>query len=105
VVSFHGGLAAAEGMEAKTGKIPAKILVLHGAIDPHVPAAEVDAFGKEMTAAGADWRLTMYGGAVHSFTQKSAGDDITKGSAYDAKADARSWEDMRNFFAEIFGEP
>lgn len=102
VVSFHGGLAAAEGMEAKPGKIPAKVLVLHGAIDPYVPSAEVEAFGKEMTAAGADWRLNMYGGAVHSFTQKSAGDDITKGSAYDAKTDARSWEDMRAFFEEIF---
>lgn len=103
VVSFHGGLAAAGGMEAKEGKIPAKVLCLHGAIDPYVPAAEVEAFGKEMTAAKADWQLLMYGGAVHAFTQKMAGDDISKGAAYDARADARSWEDMQQFFAEIFG--
>jgi len=105
VVSFHGGLAADEGLEIQPGKIPARILVLHGAIDPYVPAAEVEAFGKEMTAAGADWRLVMYGGAVHSFTQKSAGDDLTKGSAYNAQADERSWEDMKSFFAEIFDKP
>lgn len=104
VVSFHGGLASAEGMEAKPGKIPAKVLCLHGAIDPYVPAAEVGAFNKEMTDAGADWQLVMYGGAVHAFTQKMAGDDISKGAAYDAKADARSWEDMQQFFAEIFVE-
>lgn len=104
VVSFHGGLAAGEGMEAKSGNIPAKVLCLHGAIDPHVPPAEVEAFGKEMTAAGADWQLMMYGGAVHGFTQKMAGDDISKGAAYNAKADERSWENMQQFFAGIFGE-
>jgi dienelactone hydrolase len=47
----------------------------------------------------------MYGAAVHSFTQKSAGDDLTKGSAYNAQADKRSWEDMKSFFAEIFDKP
>ncbi len=104
VVSFHGGLAAAEGMAAEPGNVRAKVLCLHGAIDPHVPPAEVEAFGKEMTAARADWQLIMYGGAVHAFTQKMAGDDISKGAAYDAKADERSWEAMQRFFAEIFVE-
>lgn len=104
VVSFHGGLAAADGMGAKSGKIPAKVLCLHGAIDPYVPAAEVEAFQNEMSDAGADWQLTMYGGAVHAFTQKMAGDDISKGAAYNKKADGRSWEDMQKFFSEIFSE-
>ncbi|QTN32114.1 dienelactone hydrolase family protein [Akkermansiaceae bacterium] len=104
VISFHGGLAAAEGMGAKAGKIPARVLCLHGAIDPYVPPAEVEAFRIEMSDAGADWQLTMYGGAVHAFTQKMAGDDASKGAAYDARADARSWEDMQKFFAEIFVE-
>ncbi len=33
-----------------------------------------------------------------------AGNDITKGAAYNAKADERSWEDMQQTFAEIFLE-
>ena len=45
----------------------------------------------------------MYSGAVHAFTQKSAGDDPTKGAAYNADADRRSWQHMKDFFAEIFG--
>lgn len=102
VVSFHGGLAAAPKLEAKKGEVPAKVLVLHGAVDPYVPQAEVDGFQKEMEAAGADWQLVSYGGAVHAFTQKGAGNDPSKGAAYDAKADQRSWEDMKQFFAEIF---
>jgi dienelactone hydrolase len=104
VVSFHGGLDAAEGMAAGEGGVPAKVLVLHGAVDPYVPPQQVEDFGKEMTAAGADWQFIAYGDAVHSFTQKSAGDDPSKGAAYDEKADRRSWEAMKVFFAEIFGE-
>lgn len=104
VVSFHGGLGAAEGMKAEEGNIPAKVLVLHGAVDPYVPPEEVEAFKNEMTEAKADWHLVMFGGAVHAFTQKMAGDDPSKGAAYDAKADERSWAHMKQFFAEIFVE-
>ena len=102
VVSFHGGLDAAAGMTAQPGKIPAKILVLHGASDPYVPTAQVDAFQKEMTEAAADWQMISYSGAVHSFTNKGAGNDPSKGAAYQEAADQRSWLAMQSFFAEIF---
>ena len=102
VVSFHGGLDAAPAMTAETGKIPAKILVLHGADDPYVPAAQVADFQSEMNAAKADWQLVFYSGAVHAFTQKEAGDDNSKGAAYHEAADVRSWDAMRTFFAELF---
>jgi dienelactone hydrolase len=39
---------------------------------------------------------------VHAFTQVGAGDDPSRGAAYDAKADRRSWQHMKDFFAEIF---
>ena len=102
VVSFHGGLGAAEGMAAEPGEVEAKILVCHGAADPHVPAAEVEAFQKEMHAAEADWQFIAYADAVHAFTQKMAGDDPSKGAAYQETADRRSWAHMRSFFSEIF---
>jgi len=104
VVSFHGGLTAAEGMEAKKGEVPASILCLHGAADPYVPSEEVAAFENEMTKAGADWQFVSFGGAVHAFTQKMAGDDPSKGAAYDKRADERSWEYMRQFFSEVFDD-
>ncbi|MEY3895807.1 MAG: hypothetical protein RLZZ214_1327 [Verrucomicrobiota bacterium] len=102
VVSFHGGLDAAPGMTAEAGKIPAKILTLHGAVDPYVPAEQVAAFEKEMTDAKADWQLVSYSGAVHSFTHQEAGDDPAKGAAYNEAADRRSWVAMQSFFAELF---
>lgn len=102
VVSFHGGLDAAPGLTAVAGKIPAKILVLHGAADTYVPAEQVAAFQKEMTDAKADWQMVFYSGAVHAFTQKEAGSDPSKGVAYHEAADRRSWVAMQSFFTELF---
>jgi dienelactone hydrolase len=100
VVSFHGGLSNPHPADAK--KIKAKVLVLHGAIDPNVPRNEVAAFEDEMNAAKADWQLTSYAGAVHAFTQPMAGNDPSKGADYNEKADKRSWTAMKSFFDEIF---
>jgi len=100
VVSFHGGLATPTPADAKN--IKGKVLALHGGDDPYVPAEEVAAFQKEMRDAGVDWQFVAYGGAVHSFTVPAAGNDNSKGAAYNARADARSWEAMKQFFAEVF---
>ena len=97
VVSFHGGLATKQ--PAKPGDIKAKVLVLHGADDPHVPPDEVAAFMKEMREAKVDWQFVAYGGAVHSFTQRKANRDTAK---YHPDAARRSWQAMRNCFTEIF---
>jgi dienelactone hydrolase len=100
VVSFHGGLSAPNPEDAKN--IKGKVLALHGADDPFVPQTEVAAFEEEMRKAGVDWALTAYGNAVHSFTDWNAGTDNSKGAAYNEKADKRSWEAMKDFFAEVF---
>jgi dienelactone hydrolase len=100
VVSFHGGLDTPTPGDAAA--IKAKVLALHGADDPYVPAAQVQAFEEEMRAGGVDWQLTKYSGAVHSFTNPGAGSDTSKGAAYNAAADRRSWEAMKAFFAELF---
>lgn len=99
VVSFHGGLDTPTPGDAKA--IHAKVLVLHGADDPYVPAAQIAAFEDEMRAGGVDWQLVKYARAVHSFTNPDAGNDNSKGAAYNADADRRSWEAMRGFFKDI----
>lgn len=101
-VSFHGGLESPTPEDAKN--IQGEVLVLHGDIDPFVPDAEVAAFEKAMQAAKASYHLVRYPGAVHAFTQKMAGNDPAKGAAYDAKADAASWEEMRRFFDRVFAK-
>lgn len=100
VVSFHGNLDTPNPGDAKN--IKAKVLVLHGADDPYVPDTQVEAFEQEMKTAGVDWQLIAYGGTVHSFTNPEAGNDASKGAAYNKKADQRSFKAMQQFFGEIF---
>jgi dienelactone hydrolase len=100
VVSFHGNLDTPNPDDAKN--IKCKILVCHGAIDPHVPFEQVKAFFDEMNTAGVDYQFIAYSGAVHSFTNPSAGNDPSRGAAYNATADRRSWEHMQLFFKELF---
>ena len=102
VVSFHGGLNTPNPDDAKN--IKAKILVLHGANDPYVPPEEVNALQEEMRKAQVDWQMVFYSGSVHSFTNPDAGDDPSKGAAYNPSADRRSWEAMKEFFNEIFSQ-
>jgi dienelactone hydrolase len=100
VVSFHGGLDSPAPADGKN--IKAKVLILHGAEDPFVPAKDVDAFLAEMRAANVDWQMISYSGAVHSFTNPEAGNDASTGAAYHASADRRSWGAMRQFLDELF---
>jgi dienelactone hydrolase len=102
VVSFHGVLDTPTPEDAKN--IRAKVLALHGADDPYVPPDQVAAFENEMRKAGVDWQLVAYGGAVHSFTNPASGSDNSKGAAYNASADARSWVAMQQFFKELFAK-
>jgi len=100
VVSFHGNLDTPAPGDARN--IKGKVLVLHGADDPIVPPDQVIAFQDEMRNANVDWQMVVYGGAVHAFTDPGSGNDPSRGAAYDEKADRRSWEAMKMFFAEIF---
>lgn len=99
IVSFHGGLASNNPEDAKN--IKAKVLVLHGALDPYESKEEVVQFQKEMNDAKIDYVFTSYSGAVHAFTQKQAGDDISKGAAYNENADKRSYIAAKEFLEEV----
>ena len=98
-ISFHGGLASAIPDDAKT--IKTKLLVLHGAIDPYVSIEEVLQFTKELNEAKVNYEFVAYSGAVHAFTEKAVGNDISKGAAYNELADKRSFVAMKNFLSEV----
>jgi dienelactone hydrolase len=97
-VTFHSGLAT----QRPADKIKAKILVNTGADDPMVPFAQVQGFAEEMTKAGADWQIFIYGGTVHSFTNPDAAKVGNPALAYNRNSDQRSWKAMKSFFEEIF---
>jgi dienelactone hydrolase len=102
VVSFHGLLSSPTPKDARN--IRGSVLALNGAEDPRVPPSDVAAFETEMREAAVDWQLVHYGNAVHSFTDPGAGNNPAAGSAYNAKADARSWQAMRIFLNDVIGQ-
>ncbi len=101
VVSIHGSLRTT--LPIQRSQVKAKILVCHGALDPHVPMGDVTTFIEEMNQAAVDWQLIIYGNATHGFTHQNAPAYNVPGVAYHAQADARSWAAMELFFGELFG--
>jgi dienelactone hydrolase len=101
VVSFHGLLRSDE--PARPGKVRARILACTGAKDPLVPLDDVDAFGREMDAAGADWQLIVYGRALHSFTNRNVAGGADPRMDYDPSADRQSWAAALLFLDEALG--
>lgn len=101
VVSFHGGLDSPKPADGQN--IKGKVLALHGADDPYVAAKDIIAFEQELQAAKVDYKLIKYPGAVHSFTHKEAGNDNSKGAAYNEAADKASWSEMKAFLTGLFG--
>jgi dienelactone hydrolase len=100
IVTFHGGLSTPTPADARNIRCP--LLILHGADDPFVKPDEVAAFKKEMDDAKVKYTFIAYPGAVHSFTRPDAGNDNSKGAAYNAEADKKSWAEMKKFFDRIF---
>ena len=98
VVGFHSGLGTARPQDA--ANIKAKVLVCIGADDPVIPPEQRLAFEQEMTAGKVDWRINVYGGTVHSFTNPDIDAMGLPGFTYNAASHRRSWAAMRDLFAE-----
>src|SRR6202023_1450581 len=102
VVTFHGGLIPAPADVSQ--KTKAKFLILHGALDPLVNKEAVDKFVKSMNEDKLDYQFIAYSGAMHAFSNPNADKAHVEGLAYNAEAATRSWNQMKLFFGEIFGQ-
>jgi dienelactone hydrolase len=102
VGSFHGLLTTDRPAEA--GGIKARVAAFTGARDPLVPPEDVAAFQAEMTAAEAEWQLSVYGQALHSFTNPAVDAMDDPRMRYDAQADRQSWGTLLAFLDDAFAE-
>jgi len=105
VASFHGGLGTKT--PAQPGVVKARVLVLTGEADPMAGPGVVDAFRKEMTDAGVDFKIVSYPGAKHAFTNPGAtalGEKFGLPLAYSKSADEASWNEMKAFFKSALGQ-
>ena len=101
VVAYHPSFPKPAPEETKT--ITAKVLVCTGTDDPYGPTDERHAFEAELTAAGvAGWRIELYGGVGHSFTDVNS-EGRFPGVGYDAAADRRSWQSTLDLLEETIG--
>lgn len=102
VVSFHGGLDAQPLPSGATMK--AKVLALCGADDPYEKPEDMKAFEQQLRDNKIDYQIVYYGHAVHAFSDKAVDSLNQPGAKYNADADKRSWQAMRDFFVELFGK-
>lgn len=106
IVSFHGSLVPLSPEAA--AKTKAKVLICHGALDPSSKPEQIDAFLKASNDGKLDYRFVVYAGAYHAFTNPESDANVEKYPAmkgfvaYSPSADRRSWQDMQDFFGEIF---
>lgn len=96
VASFHGLLTTRR--PAAPGEVRARVAVFTGARDPLVPPRDIAAFQAEMMAADVDWQMTVYGRALHSFTNQGVEALGDPRMGYDAEADRFSWAAMLDLF-------
>ena len=102
VASFHGGLGT--DAPAQPGKVKAQVRSFTGADDKMIPSSQVEEFRQEMEKAGVNYKVVVYPGAVHAFTNPDAselGKRFNMPLAYNAEADKDSWGQLQGFLAEV----
>lgn len=99
VVSIHGLLNPPDGMPDKPMK--AKVLALHGYLDPMADLDSLRALEAELTHARADWQVMLYGNTLHAFTNPAA-NNAQFGTVFNPVSSRRAWQAMLNFFDECF---
>ena len=88
-VPFHGGLGTPDGQDYADVQGP--LLILHGTQDSVSGLDDVADLTQQLDAAGADYRVELYGGARHAFTV------WTSQERYHPQADLRSWAALQDF--------
>jgi len=107
VASFHGSLGLGIAPEGEGGDVTARIAVYNGEDDKFVSADQIAGLAAELEAAGADFQIINFPGAVHGFTNPEADQKAEKYGmplAYNALADEASWDHMQLVLAKAFSD-
>ncbi|WP_369382578.1 dienelactone hydrolase family protein [Streptomyces sp. cg36] len=88
------------GRPGEAARIRCPVWAGVGSEDPIMPAAQRDAFAAEMRAAGVDWRLVVYGGALHAFHHPPVEHATVPGVGHHPEHARRAWRDIVDLLAE-----
>ncbi|MCQ0112689.1 Dienelactone hydrolase [Zhouia amylolytica] len=104
VAAFHSGVQ----LPVMPNKdLKATVLVCNGADDPFINKESVTAFKAQLDSLNIEYKYVEYPGVVHSFTSKvadSLGNKFNLPLKYDAEADRKSWNELKNLLNEVFNE-
>ncbi|MCX5195655.1 dienelactone hydrolase family protein [Streptomyces sp. NBC_00249] len=92
--------ATTTGRPGEAARIRCPVWAGVGSEDPIMPVAQRDAFTAEMQAAGVDWRLVVYGGALHAFHHPPVDQAVRAGVGYHPQHAQRAWRDIVDLLAE-----
>lgn len=105
VAAFHAGLQLP--VMPEQGTTTSRIIVMNGADDPFITEEQEQNLSAAMDSADVDFNYITYEGVKHSFTNPEAtarGKEFGLPLEYNAEADQKSWETLKDFFNETFGE-
>ena len=90
------------GRPGEAARIRCPVWAGVGSEDPIMPPAQRDTFAAEMQAGGVDWRMVIYGGALHAFHYPIIRTDqiLLPGVGYHPRHAQRAWRDVLELLAE-----
>ncbi|MGY6652929.1 dienelactone hydrolase family protein [Amycolatopsis sp. TRM77291] len=92
--------ALTTGRPGEAARIRCPVWAGIGSEDPIMPPAQREAFTAEMQEAGVDWRLVVYGGALHAFHHPTVDHEVLPGVGYHPRHAERAWNDVVDLLAE-----
>ncbi len=92
--------ALTTGRPGEAARIRCPVWAGVGSQDPIMPPAQREAFAEEMQAAGVDWRVVVYGGALHAFHHPTVGHTVRPGVGHHPRHARRAWHDVVALLAE-----
>ncbi|MFI8361126.1 dienelactone hydrolase family protein [Streptomyces sp. NPDC085612] len=88
------------GRPGEAARIRCPVWAGVGSEDPIMPPAQREAFTAEMQDAGVDWRLTVYGGALHAFHHPPVDHAAPPGVGHHPRHARRAWRDVVDLLDE-----
>lgn len=82
------------GRPGEAARIRCPVWAGVGSDDPIMPPAQREAFAAEMRDAGVDWRLVVYGGALHAFHHPPVPGPVRPGVGHHPLHAQRAWRDV-----------
>jgi dienelactone hydrolase len=97
--------ALTTGRPGEAARIRCPVWAGVGSEDPIMPPAQRAAFTEEMQAAGVDWRLVVYGGALHAFHHPPVDHTTVPGVGHHPRHAQRAWRDIVALLSECLPLP